>query len=372
MAEREPQFETTEINVNMGPQHPATHGVFRMVVAVDGERIVDVVPHIGYLHRGSEKLAENLQYHQITPLFDRMAYPAALNNELVYCMAVDRAMGHVVPERAQYIRVIMAELNRIASHFLFLSAIGLDSGAMTPGLYSFRGRERLMEFFCAAAGARMLPNYIQVGGVREDLHDGWKEQLSKILDQVSFDIDEVDRLLTFNEVFVARTRGVGVISSDTVIEYGMLGPILRGSGLAYDVRKAEPYQVYDRLAFDIPTGQKGDCWDRYYVRLEETRQSIRIVRQAMQQIPEGPVQALTRPFGMRVPKGEVYARAENPTGEIGVYLVSDGSDKPYRLKVRPPSFCNLMGLRLMLTDSYVADAIVILGTIDIVLGEVDR
>jgi NADH:ubiquinone oxidoreductase subunit D len=229
-----------------------------------------------------------------------------------------------------------------------------------------------MEFFCAAAGARMLPNYIQVGGVREDLHDGWKEQLSKILDQVSFDIDEVDRLLTFNEVFVARTRGVGVISSDTVIEYGMLGPILRGSGLAYDVRKAEPYQVYDRLAFDIPTGQKGDCWDRYYVRLEETRQSIRIVRQAMQQIPEGPVQALTRPFGMRVPKGEVYARAENPTGEIGVYLVSDGSDKPYRLKVRPPSFCNLMGLRLMLTDSYVADAIVILGTIDIVLGEVDR
>jgi len=372
MAELEPQLETTEININMGPQHPATHGVFRMVLAIDGERIVDIVPHIGYLHRGSEKLAENLQYHQIAPLFDRMAYPAALNNELIYCMAVEKAMGIEVPERAQYIRVIMCELNRISSHFLFLSAIGLDSGAITPGLYAFRGRERLMEFFQASAGARMLPNYIQVGGVREDLHEGWKAQLSEILPLVKFDTDEVDKLLTFNEVFVPRMRDVGVLDADTAIEYGMLGPTLRASGVAYDVRKAEPYAVYDKLDFDIPTGQKGDNWDRYYVRIQEVHQSLRIIRQAMEQIPDGDVQALRRPTGIRVPEGEVYARAENPTGEIGVYLVADGSDKPYRIKVRPPSFCNLMGLKHMLLDTYVADAVLILGTLDIVLGEVDR
>jgi len=372
MAESEPRLQTTEINVNMGPQHPATHGVFRMVLAIDGERVVDVTPHIGYLHRGSEKLAEGLQYHQITPLFDRMAYPAAMNNELVYCMAVEKLMGLEVPERAQYIRVLMCELNRIASHFLFLSSIGLDTGALTPGLYAFRGRERLMAFFEAAAGARLLPNYFVVGGVREDLHDGWKEQLSGVLSLVEFDTDEVDKLLTYNEVFVTRTRNVALIDGRTAIEYGALGPVLRASGVPYDVRKAEPYMVYDRLDFDIPRGENGDCWDRYYVRLFEVRQSLRIVRQAMERIPEGPVQGLRRPTGIRPPKGEAYARSENPTGEIGVYLVSDGSSNPYRVKVRPPSFCNLMALKHLLREAYVADIGVILGTLDIVLGEVDR
>lgn len=370
MAERE--LQTAEIQVNMGPQHPATHGVFRMVLKIDGEKAVDVVPHIGYLHRGSEKLAEDLQYYQVTPLFDRMAYPAALNNELVYCMAVEKLMGLEVPERAQYIRVIMCELNRIASHFLFMSAIGNDSGALTPGLYAFRGRERIQSFLEASTGARMLPNYFQVGGVREDLPEDYKEQLDEILPLIEFDMDEIDRLLTFNEVFVSRTRGVGVIDADTAIDYGMLGPILRGSGIPYDVRKAEPYEVYDRIDFDIPAGQNGDCWDRYYIRVQEVRQALRIVRQAMEQIPEGPVQAPGRRVGVRVPPGEAYARSENPTGEIGVYAVSDGTNKPYRVKVRPPSFCNLMGLKHLIKDAYVADLVLILGTLDIVLGEVDR
>jgi NADH:ubiquinone oxidoreductase subunit D len=229
-----------------------------------------------------------------------------------------------------------------------------------------------MEFFQAAAGARMLPNYIQVGGVKEDLHDGWKEQLSEILPLVEFDTDEVDRLLTFNEVFVARLRNVGVLTPETAIEYGMLGPMLRGSGIAHDVRKAEPYSSYDKFDFDIPAGSNGDNWDRYYVRIQEVRQSLRIVKQAMERIPDGPVNALRRPTGIRVPEGEAYVRAENPTGEIGVYLVADGSDRPYRIKVRPPSFCNLMGLKHLLTGSYVADAVLTLGTVDIVLGEVDR
>jgi len=243
---------------------------------------------------------------------------------------------------------------------------------LTPGLYAFRGRERIQAFLEASAGARMLPNYMQVGGVRDDLPDDYKEQLSEILPLVEFDVDEIDRLLTFNEVFVSRTRGIGVIDAATVVDYGMLGPILRASGVAYDVRKAEPYAVYDRIDFDIPTGQNGDCWDRYYVRIQEVRQALRIVRQVMEQIPDGPVQAPGRRVGARVPKGEAYARTENPTGEIGVYAVSDGTNKPYRIKVRPPSFCNLMGLKHLLRDTYVADAVLILGTLDIVLGEADR
>jgi NADH-quinone oxidoreductase subunit D len=359
--------------VNMGPQHPSTHGVFRMVLWIDGERIVDAEPHIGYLHRGSEKLFEGELYPQIVTLFDRLDYISNFNNEWAICLAVEKLMAITVPERAEYVRVILCELNRIASHMLFYGTMGLDAGAITPVLYGFRERERIQAYYQTVSGARMMHNYINIGGLREDPPADFAERTAALLAPLEQAIEECDRLLTLNEAFVARTQGVGVISGSDALGHGMSGPCLRASGVADDIRVVEPYSIYDRFEFDIPVGRRGDTWDRYAVRVEEMRQSARIVRQALDQLPEaGPTKAAGIRQIPRPPKGEVYIRVENPRGELGVYLVSDGGERPYRLKVRPPSFANLQALRRMVKGAYVADAVVILGSLDIVLGEVDR
>ena len=371
-ANAEPNGEPIEMLLNMGPQHPSTHGVFRMVLWVDGEKIVDMEPHIGYLHRGSEKLCEGEQYHQAITLFDRMDYIANFNNELVYCMAVEKLMGLEVPTRAEYVRVILCELNRIASHLLFVAAMGLDAGAITPSMFCFRGRERVQTLFEAVSGARMMHNYLRVGGLKEDLPDDFSHLVTTLLPLLREDVEESDKLLTFNEIFMARLKDVGVISAEDALDYGLTGPCLRACGVDYDLRKAEPYSVYDRFEFDIPVGLDGDSWDRHYVRVQEMYQSLSIVEQAVAQMPEGGVVSSLGRRVIRPPVGEVYVQTENPRGEIGVYLVSDGSDRPYRVKVRPPSFCNLSAIKHLLRGAWIADAVIILGSLDIVLGEVDR
>ena len=364
--------EPVEMLLNMGPQHPSTHGVFRMVLWVDGEKIVDVIPHIGYLHRGSEKLCEGEQFNQVITLFDRMDYIANFNNEHIYCRAVEKLMGLEVSERSEYIRVILCELNRIASHMLFIATMGLDAGAMTPSMFCFRGRERIQGLFESVSGARMMHNYFRIGGLKEDVPDDFAQQVREVLDLVKKDTEESDKLLSFNEIFLARLKKIAVMSAEDAIDYGLTGPCLRASGVDYDVRKAAPYSVYDRFDFDVPVGLDGDCWDRYYLRVQEVYQSIRIIEQALDQLPEGEVASSLGRRLLRPPAGEVYLRAENPRGELGVYLVSDGTDRPYRVKVRPPSFCNLSALKHMLKNAWIADSVVILGALDIVLGEVDR
>ena len=364
--------EPVEMLLNMGPQHPSTHGVFRMVLWVDGEKVTDVEPYIGYLHRGSEKLCEGEQFHQVITLFDRMDYLANFNNELVYCAAVEKLMNLVVPERAEYVRVILCELNRIASHLLFVATMGLDAGAMTPSMICFRGRERVQSLFEAVSGARMMHNYFRIGGLKEDLPDNFEQMVGELMPLLQADIEEADKLLTFNEIFLARLKGVAAISVEDALDFGLTGPCLRACGVDYDLRKADPYSVYDRFDFNVPTGLDGDCWDRHFVRVQEMYESMKILEQALKQMPKGNV---TSSLGRRLPrppKGEVYVRTENPRGEIGVYLVCDGTDKPYRLKVRPPSFCNLSAIKHLLKDTWIADTVVVLGSLDIVLGEVDR
>ena len=367
-----PDAEPVEMLLNMGPQHPSTHGVFRMVLWVDGEKIVDVVPHIGYLHRGSEKLCEGEQYHQVITLFDRMDYIANFNNEQVYCRAVEKLMGLEVSERSEYIRVILCELNRIASHLLFIATMGLDAGAMTPSMFCFRGRERIQGLFESVSGARMMHNYFRIGGLKEDVPENFVAEVREVLDLVKKDTEESDKLLSFNEIFLARLKNIAVMTAEDAIDYGLTGPCLRASGVDYDLRKAVPYSVYDRFDFDVPIGLDGDCWDRDYLRVQEIYQSVRIIEQALDQLPDGEVVSSLGRRLIRPPAGEVYVRGENPRGEIGVYLVSDGADRPYRVKVRPPSFCNLSSLKHMLKDAWIADSVVILGALDIVLGEVDR
>jgi NADH-quinone oxidoreductase subunit D len=367
-----PNAEPVEMLLNMGPQHPSTHGVFRMVLWVDGEKIVDLEPHIGYLHRGSEKLCEGEQYNQVITLFDRMDYIANFNNEMAYCMAVEKLMGLVVPERAEYARVILCELNRIASHLLFVATMGLDAGAMTPSMFCFRGRERIQALFEAVSGARMMHNYFRIGGLKEDLPENFKQLVNDLLPLINGDIEESDKLLTFNEIFLARLKDVGVMSAEDAIDFGFTGPCLRASGVNYDLRKVQPYSVYDRFDFDVPLGLDGDSWDRHYVRVQEMYESMRIIKQALEQIPEGNVASSLGRKLVRPPKGEVFMRTENPRGDFGVYLVSDGTDKPYRVKIRPPSFCNLSAIKHLLKGIWVADSVVVLGSLDIVLGEVDR
>jgi len=365
------QDNAIDLMINMGPQHPSTHGVFRLVIWVDGERIVKAEPHIGYLHRGSEKLCEDELYSQVITLFDRLDYVANFNCELAFCMAVEKLMEIEVPERAQYIRTILCELNRIASHMLFYGVYGMDAGAVTPILYGFRERERIQSLFESVTGARMMHNYFRVGGVNEELPDDFEQRLSKLTDELKQGIDECDGLLSQNEMFLARTKGIGTISGPDAIAFGVTGPALRASGVLEDVRISETYGIYDRFDYGIPVGSQGDCWDRYYVRVEEMRQSLSIIDQAVNQMEAGEIQAKVRRIA-RPPKGEVYIRTESPRGDFGVFLVSDGTDKPYRVKVRAPSFCNLQSLQHMLREAYIADAVIILGSIDIVLGEVDR
>jgi len=362
---------SVDMMINMGPQHPSTHGVFRLVLHLEGERIVYAEPHIGYLHRGSEKLCEGETYAQVITLFDRMDYVANLNSELAFCMAVEKLMGVEVPDRAWYIRTILCELNRVASHMLFYGVFGMDAGAMTPILYGFREREKIQSLFESVTGARMMHNYFRIGGVKEELPTDFPARLTSVVEELKRALEECDRLLTGNEAFLARTRGISPLSAEDAVDFGVTGPILRSTGQVEDVRVSEPYGIYDRFDFGIPVGSTGDCWDRYYIRIEEMRQSLSIIEQAASQMEAGEIQAKVRRIA-RPPKGEVYVRSESPRGDLGVFLVSDGSLNPYRVKVRAPSFANLQAIQHMLRGAYVADAVVVLGSLDIILGEVDR
>ncbi len=337
---RSQPLEPMEIMVNMGPQHPATHGVFRMVLWVDGERVVDVEPHIGYLHRGSEKLCEGEVYPQIVTLFDRLDYVSNFNNELVFMMAVEKLMGVKVPERAEYIRVILCELNRISSHLLFYGTFGLDAGAMTPIMYSFRERERIQRLFESITGARMMHNYFRVGGLKEDVPSDFNERVREVTQELEKAINECDQLLSKNEVFLARSRNIGIISSTDAIAFGVTGPALRATGIPHDLRVVEPYSLYDRFDFQIPVGRIGDSWERYAIRVEEMRQSLSIITQALEQLPrDTPIMASGMRRLPRPPKGDVYVRAENPRGEFGVYLVSAGETKHLQGQDSSPVFC---------------------------------
>jgi NADH:ubiquinone oxidoreductase subunit D len=366
-------LETIDINVNVGPQHPATHGVFRMVLTVDGEQVVDVDPIIGYMHRGAEKLSENCDYRQAIGYQDRTEYIGQFNAELCYVEAVEKLAGIEPPERAEYIRVILTELNRIASHYMFMGAFATDIGVFgTAFMYAFRDREIIQDLFEEITGERMMYAYFRAGGVAWDVPKDFRERCREVLSAVRRGIEDIDGLMTDNEVIIARCRGLGPVTPEDAINWGVTGPMLRATGLAHDLRRAEPYSIYDRFEFDIPTGIQGDVYDRYLVRLEEMRQSVRIVEQALEGMPEGPIMAEGLKRTLRLPEGEVYMRNETPRGEYGIYLISKGGDKPYRLKIRSPAFSNLSALRAMSIGSYVADTIVTLGSIDIVLCEVDR
>ncbi len=345
-----------------------------MVLTVDGEVVADVEPVIGYLHRGAEKLSENLDYRQALGFQDRTEYLAQFNAEHCYMMAVEKLVGVVIPDRAEYIRVILCELNRIASHFMFMGAFGADIGVFgTAFMYAFRERERIQNLFEEITGDRMMYGYFRVGGLGWDVPDGFEEHTRYVLKEVRQGIADIDGLLSTNEVFLSRCRRIGVMSAEDAINWGFSGPMLRASGVKHDLRRVEPYSIYDRLEFDIPVGQNGDVQDRYFVRLAEMLQSVHIVEQCLSQMPRrGPIIAPKMPRILRPPVGEVYMRAENPRGEYGVYIVSKGTDKPHRLKIRSPSFCNLSALKAMTIGHYVADAIIILGSVDIVMGEVDR
>ncbi len=367
------ELETLDITLNVGPQHPATHGVFRMVLTVSGEKVVDVVPHIGYMHRGAEKLSEAVDYRQGLIYQDRTEYLAQFNAEMCYCQAVEKLAGLEVPERAEYIRVILSELNRITSHYMFVGAFATDIGVYgTAFTYAFREREYIQSIFEAVTGDRMMYGYFRPGGVVWDVTDDFKDRVRWVSKQTCVGIDDIDRLLTKNEVFLTRCLDIGVISKEDAIDYGLSGPMLRACGIPFDLRRAEPYSIYDRFEFDIPTGTRGDVYDRYLVRMEEMRQSVRIVEQAIEQMPDGPIMPEKAPRRLRLPPGEVYMRTENPRGEYGIYLISKGGEKPYRLKIRSSCLSNLTALKQMVVGHYVADAVVVLGSVDIVLGEVDR
>lgn len=388
--------ETRFMTINMGPQHPATHGVLRVVLELDGEVIVKAVPHIGHLHRGIEKLAESKTYHQIIPLTDRMDYTNAMGNNLGYVLAVEKLLGIEVPKRAQYIRVMMAELQRIAAHLIWLGTHALDIGAMTMLLYNFREREEVLRIFEEVAGGRLTPTYFRIGGLSKDLPDGIETKIKTFIDNFPSRIKEYETLLTKNVIWLKRTKEVGIISKEDAIKWGVSGPTLRGSGVKYDVRKNFPYSSYEDFDFDIPVGTIGDVYDRYTVRLREMEWSAAIVRQVLERLPKGPIlsdnpwvalppkemvlndiASLIRHFkivaeGFHPPAGEVFSSVEASKGELAFYIVSDGSNRPLRLRIRTPSFCNLSALPKMIEGGLIADVIAVIGSIDIVLGEIDR
>lgn len=369
----ESPFDTVDMTINVGPQHPATHGVFRMTLKVDGEVVVDCEPYIGYLHRGLEKLTENHDYRQSMGWWDRTDYLAGLCCEGAYCMAVEKLAGLEVPERAEYIRVMLMELSRINSHFMFLGAFGADVGSFgTSFIYAWRERERIYDFFEDVAGDRMFPTYFKIGGLTMDLPDGFEPRVRELLGHIRQGLEDLDGLLTGNEIFVERCRGLAPLSTEKAINLGVTGPLLRATGLPWDVRKAEPYSIYDRLDFEIPVGRQGDIFDRFFVRLAEMYQSARIVEQCLEQMPKGLVLNPNLPKTLRIADAECYLRTEGTKGEYSVYALAKGGTMPYRMKLRSPSFCNLSALREMVIGSYVADAVIILGSLDIVLGEVDK
>jgi NADH-quinone oxidoreductase subunit D len=368
-------LRTEQLQINIGPQHPSTHGVFRMLVTVDGETIVDLVPVFGYLHRNHEQLAEVNTYLQNMPYTDRLDYFNSMANNHAYALAVEKLAGIEVPERAEYIRVIMVELTRILNHAGALGFLINDMGAWQTQLaFGMREREKILDLFELVSGARLMCNYFRFGGVARDLPEEFVPKLRELMLAMPTFVDELERLLRENEVLLQRAVGIGVLPKELAVSYSVTGPVLRGSGIAYDIRKAEQYSIYDRFDFDVPVGSVGDVYDRFLVRIEEMRQSRRILEQALAQLPDatgGHINPKARQ-NVRPPVGDVYARIESPKGELGFYLVSDGSSKPYRYKVRAPSFINLTPLGDMCRGYKIADVVVILGSIDIVMGEVDR
>ncbi len=365
-------MKTEKFVLNMGPQHPSTHGVFRMVLTLDGETIVDVQPMFGHLHRGIEKLAEQRTYLQTIPFTDRMDYVCSMSNNLAYVLAVEKLAGIEVPERAEYIRVIMAELTRVVNHLVATGFLLNDLGAFfTPVLYCLRERERILDLFEMTSGSRMTCNYMRFGGVRYNLPKEFLPEARELLTVLPHAVREIERLLTGNEILLARTQGVGVLPRELAISYSVTGPLLRASGVEYDVRRAEPYSIYDRFDFEVCTRPEGDCYARFMLRFDEIHQSIRILEQALAQIPDGEVRNETE-LTLRPPEGDAYARIESPKGELGWYLRSEGGISPARWHVRAPTFINLTALPYMLRGWKVADVVVILGSIDIVLGEIDR
>jgi len=359
------------MEVNFGPHHPSTHGVFRFIAKIDGERIIDIDPVIGYLHRGIEKIAENRTYVQFKPLVDRLDYTGGLNNELCYCLAVEKLMDIEAPPRAQAIRVICAELNRIAAHLIFFGAMGLETGAFTPLLFGFLDRETILNIFEIMAGGRLTFNYITIGGVREDIRSTVKTYFDKFNKEFPVKLKRYEELITGNEIFIKRLKNVGILKKEDLFNWGASGPTLRGSGVKFDIRKVEPYSGYEKYDFDIPVGTNGDVYDRYLVRMEEIKQSMRIVAQALDNLPSGDFTAKV-PRIIKPPEGEVYVRNEGTKGEIGFYIVSKGDKNPYRLKIRTPSFSHINMLNFAASGNYIADAIVILGSFDTVMGSCDR
>ena len=404
-------LRTEEMLINMGPQHPSTHGVLRLMLRADGEMVLEAVPHIGYLHRCAEKIGENVTPVQFVPITDRLDYLAAMNNNHGFALAIEKLCGIQVPERASYLRIIMAELNRIASHLVSFGTYGLDMGAFTPFLYAFRERECILDLFEAVCGARLTYSYITVGGVTDDLPAGWVEQATQFLDYFEPKIAEYNNLLSYNYIFIKRTCGVGVISAAEALAWGLTGPPLRGSGVRWDLRKCMPYDIYDRFEFDVPIGMNGgphvgpppsaatagtearptggvgpaslpavfvppeavvgDSWNRYFVRMLEMVQSVRIVRQALKALPAGDVKAKLKP-GLKLPVGEVYVEVEGARGQLGYLVVGENKQIPRRVKIRGPSFCNLSITQHVCRNILVADVPAILGSIDVVMGEVDR
>ena len=390
------EMEIKPLTLNFGPQHPAAHGVLRLVLEMDGEVIERADPHIGLLHRGTEKLIEYKTYLQAVPYFDRLDYVAPMNQEHAFALAVERLLGIEVPLRAQYIRVLYSEISRVLNHLLNVATFALDVGAMTPILWAFEEREKLMEFYERASGARMHSAYFRPGGVHQDIPAGLSDDIGVFCESFPKHIDDLETLLTDNRIFRQRTVNIGIVSPEDAMDWGFSGPMIRGSGIPWDLRKAQPYEVYEDLDFDIPVGKNGDCFDRYLVRIEEMRQSIRIMRQCIERMPDGPavvqnhkvtppsrgemkrsMEALIHHFklyteGYHVPPGEVYAAVEAPKGEFAVYLVSDGSNKPYRCKIRAPGFAHLAALDFCCRGHMLADSVAVLGSMDIVFGEVDR
>jgi NADH-quinone oxidoreductase subunit D len=365
-------LDTSELVINMGPQHPSTHGVLRVVLRLDGERVIDADVVIGYLHRGIAKLCEQREWQQIVLITDRMDYVAAASNNLGYVETVEKLMQLEVPKRAQYIRTVLAELQRIASHCLWLGTHAMDLGAMTVFLYAFRERELILDLFEEYCGARLTYNAMRIGGLPLDIPAGWDTKVRAFCSIMDAKLLEYEELLTQNRIWKARTTGIGVLPAPEAIALGLSGPALRGSGVARDVRKDEPYAAYADFEFDVPVGGVGDTYDRYLVRMEEFRQSLRIIRQALDGLPEGAIVGKV-PRLIKPPAGETYHAIESPKGELGYFIASDGkSNAPYRFRVRPPSFCNLQALPRLVRGHLVADVVALIGSIDIVLGEVDR
>jgi NADH-quinone oxidoreductase subunit D len=392
----DPQAQIKTFTMNFGPQHPAAHGVLRLVLEMDGEVVERADPHIGLLHRGTEKLIEYKTYLQAVPYFDRLDYVSPMCQEHAFALAVEKLLGITAPPRAQYIRVLFAEITRILNHLLNVTTFALDVGAITPMLWGFEEREKLMEFYERVSGARLHSAYFRPGGVHQDMPAGLADDIRAFIAQFPQRIDDIENLLTENRIFKQRTVNIGVVSKEQALDWGFAGPMLRGSGVAWDLRKAQPYDVYESMDFDVPIGKNGDCWDRYLVRMEEMRQSLRIMTQALDAMPGGPIavndrkimpppraemkrsmEALIHHFklyteGYHVPAGETYTAVEAPKGEFGVYLVADGSNRPYRCKIRSPDFAFLQGTDFMSRGHMLADVVAIIGSMDIVFGSIDR